>query len=140
MMSFASSYLALLCVCALLCQLSHAFRLRAALKTTRRGLFSSRDEMEKGGDELWEPDSLFNERVEYVDLSNASPPSDTSRTLPLFLLDSPFFPQGSTALNVFEMKYRYVGVGGRGSDYGLIQSRSCKPSPLLYPLFYLTGQ
>mmetsp|Transcript_22816 Transcript_22816/g.51189 ORF Transcript_22816/g.51189 Transcript_22816/m.51189 type:complete len:333 (+) Transcript_22816:130-1128(+) len=126
MMSFASSYLALLCVCALLCQLSHAFRLRAALKTTRRGLFSSRDEMEKGGDELWEPDSLFNERLEYVDLSNASPPSDTSRTLPLFLLGAPFFPQGTTYLNVFEMKYRTMMFDISKADeiFGYIHSNS----------------
>ncbi|KAJ1385505.1 PUA-like domain-containing protein [Ochromonadaceae sp. CCMP2298] len=82
--------------------------------------------MEKGGDELWEPDSLFNERLEYVDLSNASPPSDTSRTLPLFLLDSPFFPQGSTALNVFEMKYRTMMFDISKADeiFGYIHSNS----------------
>ena len=54
--------------------------------------------------------SLWKERVEYVDLSNASPETPTSRSLPLFLLGGAFYPQGTTYLNVFEMKYRYLSL------------------------------
>lgn len=51
--------------------------------------------------------SLFKERVEYIDTSvvNVEAPPN-SRSLPLFLLGAPFYPEGHTFLNVFEMKYR----------------------------------
>lgn len=50
--------------------------------------------------------SLWNERVEYVDLNAKFEENPNSRSLPLFLLGGPFFPQGITYLNVFEMRYR----------------------------------
>eukprot|EP00981_Chlorochromonas_danica_P000973 scaffold233_cov174-Ochromonas_danica.AAC.13 len=54
--------------------------------------------------------SLWKEQVEYVDLNAPliSSPSNTVRTLPLFLLGKPFFPEGGTILNVFEMRYRQL--------------------------------
>ncbi|KAJ1406225.1 PUA-like domain-containing protein, partial [Ochromonadaceae sp. CCMP2298] len=82
-------------------------------------------------------DPLFFERVEYFDLSNAGPPSDTSspstlspstpsRTLPLFLLGAPFFPQGTTYLNVFEMKYRTMmsNISKADETFGYIHTNS----------------
>jgi len=60
--------------------------------------------------------SLWKERVQYVDLSNASPETATSRPLPLFLLGGAFYPQGTTFLNVFEMKYRTMMFDVANSD------------------------
>eukprot|EP01038_Epipyxis_sp_PR26KG_P011140 gene11140-14949_t len=64
--------------------------------------------------------SLFNEQVEYIDLSastniESSDPLVT-RSLPLFLLSGAFYPQGTTELNVFEMRYRTMMFDVANSD------------------------
>lgn len=53
-----------------------------------------------------EDTALFLENVEYFDMTSPTPGSPNARSLPLFLLDHAFYPQGYTFLNVFEMKYR----------------------------------
>lgn len=59
-----------------------------------------------------EEGSLWQERVKYVDLSAVKEsPSPDARELPLFLLGGAFYPEGTTFLNVFEMKYRCEVVG-----------------------------
>lgn len=51
--------------------------------------------------------SLFNDNVQFVGLNSVSEEtSSKTRELPLFCLGQPFFPEGITYLNVFEMKYR----------------------------------
>jgi len=53
--------------------------------------------------------SVFADKIIYVDptfLGTESDPTPSTREIPLFLLSSPFFPQGTTYLNIFEMKYR----------------------------------
>ena len=61
--------------------------------------------------------SLWRERVEFVDLSAAQvAPSSNSREMPLFLLGGAFFPEGTTVLNVFEMKYRTMMFDCANSD------------------------
>lgn len=50
--------------------------------------------------------SLWTESVEYVDISSAKEGSTNARSVPLFLLTGAFFPEGTTYLNIFEMKYR----------------------------------
>ena len=45
--------------------------------------------------------------MEYVDLTGGGlEESPTARNLPLFILGGAFYPQGTSYLNVFEMKYR----------------------------------
>jgi hypothetical protein len=80
------SYLALLCTCVLVSQLTHAFRLHTpsgALRTASKRGLSPLNSVEE---DEYDPDSLFRDRVQYVDLSNAAPASETARTMPLFLL------------------------------------------------------
>lgn len=51
--------------------------------------------------------SIWSEKVNYVDPNNNLDGSARDmRELPLFLLSGVFYPQGSTVLNIFEMKYR----------------------------------
>lgn len=51
--------------------------------------------------------SLFNDNVQFVGLNSVpEETSSTTRELPLFCLGQPFYPEGITYLNVFEMKYR----------------------------------
>jgi hypothetical protein len=51
---------------------------------------------------------LWNDQIEFVDLTSSAiqDASRVIREIPLFLLGNPMFPQATTALNVFEMKYR----------------------------------
>jgi Lon protease-like protein len=68
-------------------------------------------------------DNVWDKKVQYVDLSSTSMESTpTSRPLPLFLLGDPFFPQGVTYLNVFEMKYRTMmfDVANSGDEFGYV--------------------
>lgn len=51
--------------------------------------------------------SIWREKVNYVDPNKVIEESTEGRqSLPLFLLSGVFYPQGSTVLNIFEMKYR----------------------------------
>ena len=68
--------------------------------------------------------TVWNEKVQYVDLNYI--PVETSsitRELPLFLLSYPFFPEGSTNLNIFEMKYRTMmfDVAQKDDCFGYVQ-------------------
>mmetsp|Transcript_37279 Transcript_37279/g.37959 ORF Transcript_37279/g.37959 Transcript_37279/m.37959 type:complete len:333 (+) Transcript_37279:135-1133(+) len=68
--------------------------------------------------------TVWNQQVQYVDLNSV--PADSGgeiRELPLFLLSYPFFPEGSTNLNIFEMKYRTMmfDVAQKDDCFGYIQ-------------------
>lgn len=68
-----------------------------------------------GGDGASNP--LWRERVEFVDLSIVDKETTpTQRRLPLFVLGSPFYPQGNNYLNVFEMRYRTMMFDCAKSD------------------------
>lgn len=70
---------------------------------------------------------LWNEKVQYVDLSASSlESSPTARSLPLFLLSGAFYPQGETFLNIFEMKYRTMMFDCANNDdmFGYIHTDS----------------
>jgi Lon protease-like protein len=72
--------------------------------------------------------AIFNEQVKYIDLNAADSTSSSpnSRTLPLFLLGAAFYPQGSTYLHVFEMRYRTMMFDISNSDklFGYIHTNS----------------
>jgi hypothetical protein len=83
--------------------------------------FSTRNEADIDSNSFWK------ENVEYFDLNFQNTEiSATSRSLPLFLLGGAFFPQGTTFLNVFEMKYRTMMFDVANSDdmFGYIHTNS----------------
>ena len=52
-------------------------------------------------------DSIWKEKVQYVDFTMpVTEQVGRFKTLPLFLLNGVFYPQGTNLLNIFEMKYR----------------------------------
>jgi len=70
-------------------------------------------------------DSLWSDRVEYVDLmAIEESPTPNTRSLPLFLLSGTFYPSGTSLINVFEMKYRTMMFDCANSDdiFGYIQT------------------
>eukprot|EP01041_Mallomonas_annulata_P006590 gene6590-13336_t len=91
----------------------HAF-LSSQLRANRRTSLNSDNK---------EDATVWNQQVRYIDLNNIPEPSDSARELPLFLLTYPFFPEGSTNLNIFEMKYRTMmfDVSQKDDRFGYIQ-------------------
>lgn len=74
---------------------------------------SSSSFMFTGGEEETETDEnpLYKEPVIYFDPAAPIMVANTAtRPLPLFLLEMPFYPQGVSFLNIFEMKYRYARI------------------------------
>lgn len=70
-------------------------------------------------------DSLWSDRVEYVDLMAMDEiASPDTRSMPLFLLSGTFYPSGTSFINVFEMKYRTMMFDCANSDdiFGYIQT------------------
>lgn len=70
-------------------------------------------------------DSLWSDRVQYVDLMAAEEEmSPNTRSMPLFLLSGTFYPSGTSFINVFEMKYRTMMFDCANSDdiFGYIQT------------------
>jgi hypothetical protein len=51
-------------------------------------------------------ESLWNEKVLHLGAGFEESAANGGHALPLFILGNVFYPQGTTVLNVFEMKYR----------------------------------
>ena len=80
-----------------------------------------------GSDNSQDESTVFNEKVRFVELSSVPEETDaTTRELPLFLLSNPFFPEGITNLNIFEMKYRTMmfDISQKDDMLGYIQIES----------------
>jgi Lon protease-like protein len=98
---------------------------KSLFQSSKYGVYNSKKVFSKFNRAL--SDSLWSDRVEYVDLTSSKEDfSPLSRPLPLFLLQGAFYPSGISYIHVFEMKYRTMMFDCANSDemFGYIHTDS----------------